>query len=100
LFVVHGRNDTRVPVSEAEQLVAKLKERNVHCELVVYEDEGHGLARLSNRLDAFPGHWHSWTNSSSTLRRRAERQGGNGQPADQFRLLAPASCARRRLADA
>jgi dipeptidyl aminopeptidase/acylaminoacyl peptidase len=54
LFVVHGRNDPRVPVSEAEQLVAKLKERDIRCELVIYEDEGHGLARLSNRLDALP----------------------------------------------
>ncbi|HTV12275.1 MAG TPA: alpha/beta fold hydrolase [Acidimicrobiales bacterium] len=54
LFVVHGRNDPRVPVSEAEQLVAKLTERDIRCELVIYEDEGHGLARLSNRLDAFP----------------------------------------------
>ncbi len=54
LFVVHGRNDPRVPVSEAEQLVAKLKNSNIRCELIIYEDEGHGLARLSNRLDAFP----------------------------------------------
>ncbi len=54
LFVVHGRNDPRVPVSEAEQLATKLKDRNIRCELLIYEDEGHGLARLPNRLDAFP----------------------------------------------
>jgi dipeptidyl aminopeptidase/acylaminoacyl peptidase len=54
LFVIHGRNDPRVPVSEAEQLVASLRGRGVRCELVVYEDEGHGLARLANRLDAYP----------------------------------------------
>jgi dipeptidyl aminopeptidase/acylaminoacyl peptidase len=54
LFVVHGRNDPRVPVSEAEQLVATLRSRGVRCELTVYEDEGHGLARLANRLDAYP----------------------------------------------
>lgn len=54
LFVVHGRNDPRVPVSEAEQLVASLRARSVRCELTVYEDEGHGLARLANRLDAYP----------------------------------------------
>ncbi len=54
LFVIHGRNDPRVPVSEAEQLVAGLQERGVRCELCVYEDEGHGLARLANRLDAYP----------------------------------------------
>jgi dipeptidyl aminopeptidase/acylaminoacyl peptidase len=26
----------------------------VRCELVIYEDEGHGLARLENELDAYP----------------------------------------------
>ncbi|MGO9340996.1 MAG: S9 family peptidase [Acidimicrobiales bacterium] len=54
LFVIHGRNDPRVPVSEAEQLTASLLHRGVRCELVIYEDEGHGLARLENRLDAYP----------------------------------------------
>jgi dipeptidyl aminopeptidase/acylaminoacyl peptidase len=54
LFVIHGRNDPRVPVSEAEQLVAHLRERGIRCELRIYEDEGHGLARLANRLDAYP----------------------------------------------
>ncbi len=54
LFVIHGRNDPRVPVSEAEQLVANLSERGIRCELRIYEDEGHGLARLANRLDAYP----------------------------------------------
>jgi acetyl esterase/lipase len=54
LFVIHGRNDPRVPVSEAEQLVARLRTRGIRCELRIYEDEGHGLARLANRLDAYP----------------------------------------------
>ncbi len=54
LFVIHGRNDPRVPVSEAEQLAANLRRRGVRCTLLVYPDEGHGLARLVNRLDAYP----------------------------------------------
>jgi dipeptidyl aminopeptidase/acylaminoacyl peptidase len=54
LFVIHGRNDPRVPVSEAEQLEANLRARGVTCELLIYENEGHGLARLENRLDAYP----------------------------------------------
>ena len=54
LLVIHGRNDPRVPVSEAEQLVSSLRQRGVRCELLIYEDEGHGLARLANRLDAYP----------------------------------------------
>jgi dipeptidyl aminopeptidase/acylaminoacyl peptidase len=54
LFVIHGRNDPRVPVAEAEQLVVRLRRRGVRCELCIYEDEGHGLARLANQLDAYP----------------------------------------------
>ena len=34
--------------------VAGLSARGVPCTLAVYEDEGHGLARLANRLDAYP----------------------------------------------
>ncbi|HWD74069.1 MAG TPA: S9 family peptidase [Solirubrobacteraceae bacterium] len=54
LFIIHGRNDPRVPVSEAEQLAANLQRRGVRCTTLIYPDEGHGLARLENRLDAYP----------------------------------------------
>ena len=54
LFLIHGSNDPRVPLSEAEQVYAALKERGVETELLVYADEGHGLQKLRNRLDAYP----------------------------------------------
>lgn len=54
LFVIHGANDPRVPLSEAEQVVSKLKELGREVELLVYQDEGHGLVKLKNRLDAYP----------------------------------------------
>ena len=54
LFVIHGRNDPRVPVGEAEQLAASLERRGVRCDLRIYDDEGHGLRRLANQLDAYP----------------------------------------------
>jgi dipeptidyl aminopeptidase/acylaminoacyl peptidase len=54
LFVVHGANDPRVPVGEAEQIVAALRERNVPVEYLRFEDEGHGLVKRSNRLIAYP----------------------------------------------
>lgn len=54
LFVIHGANDPRVPLSEAEQVVEALAKRDVPCELLVYPDEGHGLAKLRNKLDAYP----------------------------------------------
>ena len=54
LFIIHGANDPRVPLSEAEQLHAALTARGQECELLVYADEGHGLARRANKLDAYP----------------------------------------------
>jgi dipeptidyl aminopeptidase/acylaminoacyl peptidase len=54
LFVVHGANDPRVPLSEAEQIAAALRSRGIECELRIYPDEGHGLAKRANRLDAYP----------------------------------------------
>lgn len=54
LLVIHGANDPRVPLSEAEQVVSRLKELSRDVELLVYPDEGHGLAKLKNRLDAYP----------------------------------------------
>jgi len=54
LFVIHGANDPRVPLSEAQQLAAAVTANDVECELLVYPDEGHGLARRANRLDAYP----------------------------------------------
>jgi dipeptidyl aminopeptidase/acylaminoacyl peptidase len=54
LFVIHGANDPRVPLSEAEQLHAALTAKGVPCELRIYSDEGHGLAKRKNRIDAYP----------------------------------------------
>lgn len=54
LFIIHGANDPRVPLSETEQMVQKIKANNGIVELLVYEDEGHGLSKLKNRLDAYP----------------------------------------------
>jgi dipeptidyl aminopeptidase/acylaminoacyl peptidase len=54
LCLIHGANDPRVPVAEAEQIHATLTEMGVRSELLIYADEGHGLSRLANRLDAYP----------------------------------------------
>jgi dipeptidyl aminopeptidase/acylaminoacyl peptidase len=52
LLVLHGRNDPRVPLSEAEQIVAAAKANGAAVELRIYDDEGHGFAKFNNRLDA------------------------------------------------
>lgn len=54
LLVIHGANDPRVPLSEAEQVVAAVRANGLECELLVYPDEGHGLAKRVNQLDAYP----------------------------------------------
>ena len=54
LFLIHGANDPRVPLGEAEQIHHALSQRGIRSELLVYDDEGHGLQKLANRLDAYP----------------------------------------------
>ena len=53
LLVIHGTNDPRVPVTEADQIVSSLRERDHPVEYLRYEDEGHKIAKLSNRIDSF-----------------------------------------------
>jgi dipeptidyl aminopeptidase/acylaminoacyl peptidase len=54
LMVVHGANDPRVPLSEAEQIVQALRARGVSVESMVFDDEGHGLVKLKNKRVAYP----------------------------------------------
>ncbi|NYE95482.1 dipeptidyl aminopeptidase/acylaminoacyl peptidase [Psychromicrobium silvestre] len=54
LMVIHGANDPRVPLSEAEQVAAAVRANGSECEMLVYSDEGHGLSRRKNQLDAYP----------------------------------------------
>lgn len=53
LMIVHGTNDPRVPVEEAQQMHDALVARGKRCELLVFGDEGHGLAKLENRAIAW-----------------------------------------------
>ena len=49
LFVVQGRNDPRVPVAEAEQIVATVRAQGGLAWYLLANDEGHGFRRKSNR---------------------------------------------------
>ena len=49
-IVLHGANDTNVPVVEAEQVVNNLKRRGVPVEYVLFPDEGHGWRKVPNRI--------------------------------------------------
>ena len=51
-LVLHGANDTNVPVVEAEQIVKVLKSRGVPVEYILFPDQGHGFQKTSNRVQA------------------------------------------------
>lgn len=48
LFVVQGRNDPRVPWTEAEQIVARVRENGTPVWYLRAENEGHGFVRKEN----------------------------------------------------
>jgi len=48
LFVVQGGNDPRVPMSEAEQMVARVKSNGSPVWYLMAKDEGHGFRKKSN----------------------------------------------------
>jgi dipeptidyl aminopeptidase/acylaminoacyl peptidase len=49
LLVVHGANDTNVPVIEAEQVVEALRARGVPHKYLLFPDEGHELLHRTSR---------------------------------------------------
>jgi len=53
LFVLHGANDPRVPVGEAEQIAEQAAEQGVPVEKLVFDDEGHGISKRENRIEAY-----------------------------------------------
>jgi len=48
LLIGQGANDPRVKVSESDQIVTAMTERNIPVTYVVFPDEGHGFARPEN----------------------------------------------------
>jgi len=53
LYLLAGGNDPRCPKTEAQQVVDAVKKRGGVVELKVYENEGHGFARVENQIDAY-----------------------------------------------
>jgi protease II len=53
LMIIQGDNDERVPLSESLQMFDKLKEKGLEVELMRFADEGHGLAKLNNKILAY-----------------------------------------------
>jgi dipeptidyl aminopeptidase/acylaminoacyl peptidase len=53
LYLLAGGNDPRCPKEEAQQVVAAVKKRGGVVEYKVYENEGHGFAKVENQIDAY-----------------------------------------------
>jgi len=53
LMVVHGENDPRVPIGEARQIISELKSQGGVVDSLIFADEGHGVAKLENRLVSY-----------------------------------------------
>ena len=52
LLIVHGKNDPRVPLSEAEQIVYRLRSKGDEVWYLQAGDEGHGFRKKPDR-DAY-----------------------------------------------
>jgi dipeptidyl aminopeptidase/acylaminoacyl peptidase len=53
LFLLAGANDPRCPKDEAQQVIDAVKKRGGTVEYKVYQNEGHGFARVENQIDAY-----------------------------------------------
>ncbi len=53
LLLLAGGNDPRCPHTEAEQVASAVKKHGGVAELKVYENEGHGFAKIENQIDAY-----------------------------------------------
>ena len=53
LFIIAGDNDERVPLSESIQMYESLKKRGLSTKLVRFADEGHGITKIENKIQAY-----------------------------------------------
>ena len=48
MFIIAGRNDPRVPISESDQIAKAVKGNGVTRWYLIGNDEGHGFAKRKN----------------------------------------------------
>ena len=53
LLLLAGGNDPRCPKSETLQVVEAVKKNGGVADYKIYENEGHGFARVENQIDAY-----------------------------------------------
>jgi len=49
MFVIAGKNDPRVPLSESQQIADALKKQGTPVWLLIAKDEGHGYRKKANQ---------------------------------------------------
>ena len=79
LLVVHGANDTNVPVGESEQIVDALRQAGRDVSYLLFSDDGHGIVKRENR-EALAGAIKDWLNRAfgSTAGSPAQAGGTSG----------------------
>lgn len=55
LMVIQGSNDSKVPQSESDQIVEKVKENGIPVDYLLFDDEGHGIRKDENKIEAMNG---------------------------------------------
>ncbi|HZP22715.1 MAG TPA: S9 family peptidase [Terriglobales bacterium] len=53
LLLLAGGNDPRCPAEESQQVADAIKKHGGTAQLKIYQDEGHGFARVENQIDAY-----------------------------------------------
>ena len=53
LLVIHGINDSRVPISEARQIIRAVQEHGGLVDSLIFPNEGHTVTKLANRLSLY-----------------------------------------------
>lgn len=53
LLILAGAHDPRCPKTEAQQVADAIKKQGGTAILKIYENEGHGFARVENQIDAY-----------------------------------------------
>ncbi|HVJ04864.1 MAG TPA: S9 family peptidase [Candidatus Saccharimonadales bacterium] len=53
LLILAGGNDPRCPKTEAQQVADAIQKQGGTAILKIYENEGHGFARVENQIDAY-----------------------------------------------
>jgi len=82
LLVVHGGQDTNVPLIEAEQLVTALRERGATPGYLVLPDEGHEILGATSRA-VFVREGRALADPAPARRRRAQRLTLHRRPSPQ-----------------